>query len=178
MFHIHYANSDCEVIYPRHAWVNPARQVQKHTEPANQVSKDRNSLILNTAFMIQGKCENKDKSRRFKPCDSYVASSLAGGWGVGSEESKICKEERSLPHLTATQIISIERQQAGLQVASSFCYLHMANMQWQGGIQLPLVRVGRHMAMQHSNNSTNMLEHRWSSRWKNFSRGGRTRNDL
>lgn len=52
MFRNHYANSDCKIISPGIAWINPARQVQKHLEPTDQVNKDRDSLIRETAFAI------------------------------------------------------------------------------------------------------------------------------
>lgn len=66
MFCIHYANSDCEIISPGIAWINPARQVQEHLKPTDRVNKDRDSLIRDTAVVIQGKHVIKDTSRRFK----------------------------------------------------------------------------------------------------------------
>lgn len=52
MFRNHYANSDCKIISPGIAWINPARQVQNHLKPTDRVNKDRDSLTRETAFAI------------------------------------------------------------------------------------------------------------------------------
>lgn len=95
MFRMHYANSDCKIISPGTAWINPARQVQKHLKPTDQVNKDRDSLICETAFAIQGKQVIKDISRRFKYLFIQLRYKfLSGGmwsWTRRSKNRQRCK---------------------------------------------------------------------------------------